>query len=108
VHVVTGHVWDVAVDVDAGSPTFRTWVGVDLTGDNQRQFYIPPGYAHGFCVLSDTADALYKCTDFYVPKAEVGLLWNDVDLGIQWPIRDPILSARDASNPTLRDWLSRV
>jgi dTDP-4-dehydrorhamnose 3,5-epimerase len=107
VRVVNGHVWDVAVDVDPASPTFRQWVGIDLTADNHLQLYIPPGYAHGFCVLSEIADFEYKCTDFYFPDDEVGLLWNDPELGIQWPLRNPILSNRDVANPTLREVLSR-
>ena len=105
VRVVTGHVWDVAVDVDPGSPTFRQWVGVDLTDENNLQFYIPPGYAHGFCVLSDVADFEYKCTEFYHPADEVGLLWNDPDLKIDWPIAQPVLSGRDAANSSLRTFL---
>ena len=105
VRVVTGHVWDVAVDVDPGSPTFRQWVGVDLTDENNLQFYIPPGYAHGFCVLSDVADFEYKCTEFYHPADEVGLLWNDPDLNIDWPIAQPVLSGRDAANSSLRTFL---
>lgn len=101
VRVVTGHVWDVAVDVDPRSPTFKEWVGVDLTEDNNLQIYIPPGYAHGFCVLSDVADLEYKCTQFYHPNDEVGLLWNDPELAIRWPVLEPVLSGRDASNGTL-------
>jgi dTDP-4-dehydrorhamnose 3,5-epimerase len=105
VRVVTGHVWDVAVDVDPGSPTFRQWVGVDLTQENHLQFYIPPGYAHGFCVLSEVADFEYKCTEFYSPTDEVGLLWSDHELDIRWPVRDPLISQRDAGNALLRDYL---
>lgn len=107
VRVVTGHVWDVAVDVDSASPTFRQWVGIDLTEENHLQLYIPPGYAHGFCVLSESADFEYKCTDFYHPDDEIGLLWNDAELGIDWPVRNPLLSSRDMANPTLREMLSR-
>ena len=106
VRVATGHVWDVAVDVDPSSATFRQWVGADLTEENQRQLYIPPGYAHGFCVLSETADFVYKCTDYYRREDEVGLLWSDPDLAIEWPLSDPILSPRDASNPMLAAYLS--
>ena len=87
--VVTGHIWDVAVDVDPRSATFRQWVGVDLTGDNRLQLYVPPGYAHGFCVLSDAAHVEYKCTEFYDPKDEVGVVWNDSDLAIEWPVTAP-------------------
>jgi dTDP-4-dehydrorhamnose 3,5-epimerase len=105
VRVVTGHVWDVAVDIDARSSTFKQWVGVDLTEDNHRQLYIPPGYAHGFCVLSDVADLEYKCTEVYHASDEVGLLWCDPDLAIDWPIKDPKLSKRDAANRSLSDFL---
>ena len=107
VHVVSGHVWDVAVDIEPASPTFRRWVGVELSADNQRQLYIPSGYAHGFCVLSDSADLVYKCTDYYRPDDEVGLRWNDPELAIDWPVDDPILSDRDAANPLLADLLGR-
>ena len=105
VRVATGHVWDVAVDVDPRSPTFREWVGIDLTDENNLQFYIPPGYAHGFCVLSDLADFEYKCTTFYDPDDEAGLLWNDPDLDIRWPVTQPVLSRRDAANASLRTFL---
>jgi dTDP-4-dehydrorhamnose 3,5-epimerase len=102
VRAVTGHVWDVAVDVNPASATFRQWVGVDLTADNHVQFYIPPGYAHGFCVMSQAADFEYKCTEFYDPSDEVGILWNDRNLAIEWPVENPLISARDANNPPLR------
>jgi dTDP-4-dehydrorhamnose 3,5-epimerase len=105
VRVVTGHVWDVVVDVDPKSSTFREWVGVDLTHDNRLQLYVPPGYAHGFCVLSDFADVEYKCTQYYSPGDEIGLLWNDPELGIRWPVKAPLLSKRDAANPRLRVFL---
>ena len=105
VRVVSGRVWDVAVDVNPKSPTFREWVGVELTAANHLQFYVPPGFAHGFCVLSDSADFEYKCTEFYHPDDEVGLLWNDPELAIGWPLDAPVLSARDASNRTLRSFL---
>ena len=102
---VRGSVWDVAVDIDPASPTFRQWVGVELTGDNHRQLYIPPGYAHGFCALSDRADVLYKCTEFRYADDEYGILWNDPELAIAWPVDAPILSDKDAANPTLSDFL---
>ena len=105
VSAVRGSVWDVAVDIDPASPTFRQWVGVELTGDNHRQLYIPPGYAHGFCALSDRADVLYKCTEFRYADDEYGILWNDPELAIAWPVDAPILSDKDAANPTLRDYL---
>ena len=106
VRVAGGVVWDVAVDVDPLSATFRKWVGVELSGENCRQFYIPPGYAHGFVVLSESADLLYKCTDFYAPGDEVGILWDDPELGIDWPVLEPVLSDRDTSNLSLAGYLT--
>jgi dTDP-4-dehydrorhamnose 3,5-epimerase len=101
----TGHIWDVAVDVNPRSLTFRKWVSVDLTAENHRQIYIPPGFAHGFCVLSDSAHLAYKCTALYDREDEAGILWNDGDLGIEWPVADPRLSDRDRRNPSLDDFL---
>ena len=106
VRVVSGSVWDVAVDVNPRSHTFRQWVGVELTEANHLQFYIPPGFAHGFCVLSDRADFEYKCTEFYHPEDEVGLIWNEPELNIRWPLENPIVSARDAANGSLRSLLA--
>lgn len=103
VQVATGAVFDVAVDVCSESPTYRQWAGAELSEDNHRQLWIPPGYAHGFCVLSDVADFQYKCTDFYHPKDECGVLWNDPDLDIDWPIQEPLLSEKDAALPGLAD-----
>lgn len=103
VRVTNGSVFDVAVDVRKGSPTFSQWVGVELTGDNHKQFYVPPGFAHGFCVLSESADFLYKCTDFYAPEYEHGILWNDPDIGIDWPASDFTISDKDAQNKLLRN-----
>jgi len=105
VRVVQGHVWDVAVDVDPGSPTFRRWVGIDLSGENRRQVYVPPGYAHGFCVLSDAADFEYKCTRYYDASDEVGIRWDDPELAIAWPVAIPVLSDRDRRNPLLAEYL---
>ena len=101
VRVVQGSVFDVAVDVRAGSPTRGQWVGVELSAENRRQFWIPPGLAHGFLVLSDHADFLYKATAFYEPKAEQALRWNDPHVGIVWPElgAPPVLSAKDAAAP---------
>lgn len=101
VQVLDGEVFDVAVDVRVGSPTFGEWVGTTLTGKNKRQVWIPPGFAHGFCVVSDTALFAYKCTDFYRRETELGIIWNDPDIGIEWPIADPQLSAKDAEFPRL-------
>lgn len=103
VRVVTGVVWDVAIDIRFGSPTFGQWVGVELSAENMRQLYVPVGFAHGFCVLSDTADFVYKVSTFYSPPDERGIAWDDPDLGITWPIDEPILSARDQAHPRLRD-----
>jgi dTDP-4-dehydrorhamnose 3,5-epimerase len=95
VRVTQGEVFDVAVDIRKGSPTFGQWAGVLLSGENHRQFYVPPGFAHGFCTLSDTADFLYKCTDYYHPECEYGVLWNDPAIGIEWPQMDYLLSQKD-------------
>ncbi len=101
VRAARGEVFDVAADIDPGSPTFGRWVSVTLSDTNQRQMWIPPGYAHGFVVLSEVADFEYKCTDYYDPKAEAGVIWNDPDLGIDWPVADPVLSEKDLRLPTL-------
>lgn len=101
VWVVQGEVFDVAVDIRRGSPTFGQWYGEILSGDNHRQLYIPAGFAHGFCVLSASVDFCYKCTDVYAPGDEYGLRWDDPRLGIAWPITTPLLSAKDRSYPTL-------
>ncbi|OPZ06635.1 MAG: dTDP-4-dehydrorhamnose 3,5-epimerase [Alphaproteobacteria bacterium ADurb.BinA305] len=103
VSVSRGAVYDVAVDIDPSSATYGKFVGVELNDDNHRQMWVPPGYAHGFCVLSEVADFQYKCTDFYFPADEGGLAWNDPDVGIPWPITEPQLSAKDVNNPRLRD-----
>jgi dTDP-4-dehydrorhamnose 3,5-epimerase len=103
VQVLFGHVFDVAVDIRRGSPTFGRWVGVDLSHENKRQVFIPEGFAHGFCVLSDTGLFSYKCSDLYSPDHEGGVLWSDPDIDIDWPIREPLLSEKDMKNPRLRD-----
>jgi dTDP-4-dehydrorhamnose 3,5-epimerase len=95
VRVVRGAVFDVAADVRVGSPTFGQWVGATLDENNKKALWVPPGFAHGFCVLSDSADVLYKATDFYAPSDEKGIIWNDAALAIEWPIDSPILSAKD-------------
>jgi len=92
---VHGAIFDVAVDVRVGSPTFGQHTAVTLRGDGPRSFWIPPGFAHGFCVLSATADVIYKCTDVYVPEDDYGVLWSDDRIGIRWPIREPTISAKD-------------
>ena len=103
VRVVRGEVYDVAVDIRQDSPTFGQWEGVILSEENKRQFWVPPGFAHGFVVLSETADFEYKCTDYYDPSDEGSLLWSDPDLNIPWPIDNPKLSEKDANAPLLAD-----
>lgn len=95
VRVVRGAVFDVAVDLRRSSPTFGRWDGVELSEDNQRQLWVPPGFAHGFVVLSESADFLYKTTDYYAPEHERCIIWNDPDIGIDWPLQNPQLSAKD-------------
>ena len=103
VGVTQGEVYDVAVDMRRGSPTFGRWLGFVLSEQNQHQLYVPPGFAHGFCVVSETADFVYKCTDYYFPEHERVLLWNDPELAIPWPIENPILSGRDAQGVRFAD-----
>jgi len=98
-----GAVFDVAVDIDPESTTYGQYVGVELTEENHKQLWVPPGYAHGFCVLSETADFQYKCTDYYDPSDEGGVIWNDPDVAIEWPIDHPSLSSKDALLPTLKE-----
>lgn len=105
VRVTQGTVFDVAVDIRRNSPTFGKWHGEILSAENRKQMYIPENFAHGFCVLSDSAEFLYKCTDFYVPGDEAGLIWNDPHIGIEWPIHEPILSSKDAALPGWADVL---
>jgi len=93
--VIRGSVFDVAVDIRRGSPTFGRWVGVELSAENKRQIFVPAGLAHGFCVTSDDAEVEYKCSDFYVPDDQHGVLWSDRTIGIAWPVREPILSDKD-------------
>lgn len=103
VQVLQGNVFDVAVDIRVGSPAFGQWVAVDLSAENKQQFYVPPGCAHGFCVTSETALFAYKCTDLYHPEHDGGIAWDDPDIGIDWPVDAPLLSAKDAELPRLRD-----
>jgi dTDP-4-dehydrorhamnose 3,5-epimerase len=103
VTAMEGTVFDVAVDIRRGSPSLGKWYGVELSAENARQLYIPPGFAHGYCVLSDTASVMYKCTDFHVADDERGILWNDPALGIAWPVATPLLSAKDQAYKTLAD-----
>lgn len=103
VRVVAGEVFDVAVDIRRGSPTYGRWVGVTLSAENHRQLYVPTGFAHGFCVVSESADFLYKVTSYYAPAEERGIAWDDPALGIEWPVQDPILSDRDRHHPPLAE-----
>lgn len=105
VRVSRGAVFDVAVDVRAGSPNFGKWYGTVLDDTDHRMMYVPPGFAHGFCVLSDVADFIYKCTDYYHPASEQGIAWNDPEIGITWPDMGvpPTLSGKDQAAPRLRD-----
>ncbi|HUU17909.1 MAG TPA: dTDP-4-dehydrorhamnose 3,5-epimerase [Sedimentisphaerales bacterium] len=104
IQVLSGEVVDIAVDIRLGSPTFGHWVSEVLSDANHMQIYIPPGFAHGYCVTSETAIFSYKCTDFYNPETENGIIWNDPDLNIDWPIKAPILSPKDKEYPTLKDF----
>jgi dTDP-4-dehydrorhamnose 3,5-epimerase len=111
VRCVEGEIWDVAVDIRSGSPTFRQWFGATLTAENFHQLYVPPGFAHGFCVLSDVAQVEYKCTDLYHPEDEQSVRFNDPDLGIDWPplpTGEPLLSGKDREAPFLADILDQL
>lgn len=101
IRVIEGEIFDVAVDVRRGSPTFGRWVGVRLSSANFTQCFVPPGFAHGFCALSPIAQVEYKCTEVYDPASEIGIAWNDPAIGIAWPVDEPILSPRDRRHPTL-------
>jgi dTDP-4-dehydrorhamnose 3,5-epimerase len=108
IRVVEGEIYDVALDIRPGSPTFGRAVGMSISGEDFRQIWIPPGFAHGFCVLSEVAHVEYKCTEMYDAGDEVSILWSDPDLGIAWPIRDPIVSAKDSRAPRLREIAARL
>ena len=103
VYVLQGEVWDVAVDIRRDSEYFGRWTAVTLSSDNKKQFYIPPGFAHGFCVVSETALFTYKCTDTYHPECDGGIRWDDPELGITWPVAEPLLSDKDMKQPLLKD-----
>ncbi|MBD2445886.1 dTDP-4-dehydrorhamnose 3,5-epimerase [Nostoc sp. FACHB-152] len=103
VRVVVGSIFDVAVDIRKSSPTFGQWVGYELSAENKRQLWIPPGFAHGFVVLSEVAEVLYKTTDYYAPGGDRTIVWNDPDLAIDWPIKElPILSAKDSNGQAFK------
>ncbi len=108
VRAITGEIYDVAVDIRPGSPTFGRWVGEILSSDNVRQLYVPPGFAHGFCVLSETAHVQYKCTDVYRPGDEIGVVWNDPEIGINWPVPDPVLNEKDRTAPRLAEIVQKL
>ncbi|MDR5684527.1 MAG: dTDP-4-dehydrorhamnose 3,5-epimerase [Armatimonadota bacterium] len=103
VMVLRGEIYDVAVDIRQGSPTYGRWVAVTLSSSAHTMLYVPPGFAHGFCVLSDSADVLYKCTEEYAPELDRGIRWDDPDLAIPWPVEEPILSEKDRAWPGLRE-----
>jgi dTDP-4-dehydrorhamnose 3,5-epimerase len=105
VMVLRGHIFDVAVDIRPDSPTLGKWVGVELSEENHRMLYVPPGFAHGFCVLGQDAGVLYKVTEEYAPELDRGIIWNDPEIAIRWPVAEPILSPKDARLPTLRQAL---
>src|SRR5207248_8244059 len=106
--VIEVEIFDVAVDVRRRSPTFGRWVGVRLSADNFRQCYIPKGFAHGFAVVSEVAQVEYKCTDVYDAASEIGIAWDDPAIGIEWPVRDPLLSPRDSRHPLLSEVEARL
>lgn len=103
VSVIDGEVFDVVADVNPNSKTFMKWIGVNLSSINGKQLWIPPGYAHGFCVISEKANFVYKCTEFFDPNLDIGLNWSDPDLNIEWPIMEPILSEKDKKLPFLKE-----
>jgi len=103
VRCLRGRIWDVAVDLRSASPTYRQWEGHELDDERHRQLYVPVGFAHGFCVLSDVADVAYKLSSPYDGATEAGIAWDDPDVGVEWPIADPVLSERDRTGPRLAD-----
>jgi dTDP-4-dehydrorhamnose 3,5-epimerase len=108
IRVIEGEIFDVAVDVRRGSPDFGKWVGVVLSAENFKQCYIPSGFAHGFAVVSEVAQVEYKCTDFYDPDGELGIAWNDPQIGVRWPIEQPFLSERDKQHSSLSSVMARL
>ena len=108
IRVIEGEIFDVAVDVRRGSPTFGRWVGVELTAEAFKQVYVPPGFAHGFCVVSPIAQVEYKCTELYDPASEIGVAWNDPALAIVWPVAQPLLSKRDSEHLALAELMPKL
>jgi dTDP-4-dehydrorhamnose 3,5-epimerase len=108
VRAIVGEIFDVAVDARPDSPSFGQWVGATLSSENHHQLYVPPGYVHGFVVTSETAHVQYKCTDFYHPEDEISVLWNDPEIGIDWPVDAPILKEKDAQAPRLAEIVHRL
>jgi dTDP-4-dehydrorhamnose 3,5-epimerase len=108
IRVLQGEIFDVAVDIRRGSPRFGRWVSVVLSSDNFRECYVPPGFAHGFVVTSEHAEVEYKCTDLYDPAGELRILWNDPDIGVRWPIAEPLLSPKDAGGQRLAELGDRL
>jgi dTDP-4-dehydrorhamnose 3,5-epimerase len=98
-----GRIFDIAVDIRKGSPQYGLWAGIELSEENRHMLYVPPGFAHGFQVVSETAEVLYKCTEEYSPSDDRGIIWNDPDINISWPLADPVLSGKDRAHPLLRD-----
>jgi dTDP-4-dehydrorhamnose 3,5-epimerase len=107
VRCVAGVIFDVAVDLRRGSPTYGRWVGFELSAENFRQLWIPAGFAHGFCVVSEHAEVEYKCSEVYAPQHEIAIAWNDPRIGVRWPIHEPTLSPRDREAPPLADWAAK-
>jgi dTDP-4-dehydrorhamnose 3,5-epimerase len=103
VRCLAGEIFDVAVDMRRGSPTYSEWVGIHLSSDNFKQIYVPPGYLHGFLVVSEEAEVEYKCTDLYDPGGEVSVRWDDPAIGVEWPLKDALLSGKDAAAPLLAE-----
>jgi len=103
IQCIRGKIFDVAVDIRKGSPTYMQWISIELSEENNRLFYVPPGFAHGFIVVSDIADVMYKCTQEYSPGDDRGIIWNDPDIQIRWPIQEPVLSEKDSRHPLLRN-----
>jgi dTDP-4-dehydrorhamnose 3,5-epimerase len=103
VRVIQGNVWDVMVDLRKNSPTYKRWLGIEVSEENNRMLFIPPGFAHGFVALSEEAHLLYKCTEEYDPVLDAGIRWNDPEIGVEWPVQDPIISDKDKSLPFLRE-----